>query len=151
MPTSDDDSNKGPSPLLITDYEITLLYDLMPSNFHYNDIRHAIRAAIQCGIHPDDLAAIVYEFAGGDEKIENLNVPLAVYGFILQEARRSLSKNLGMDLRDCEITGTGIDVQYSGDSLKEAKEAMAKLDPESLPAMSLRSNLFVKFVLSYAD
>ena len=39
----------------------------------------------------------------------------------------------------------------AGDDLVKAKEAMAKLDPDSNQSMSLRSNLFVKFVLSYAD
>ena len=150
---NDNDVGKdaGPSPLLITDYEVTLLYDLMPSNFHYGDIRHAISAAIKCGIHPDDMAGIVYEFAGGDEKIENLNVPLAVFSFILQEARRSLSRNLGMNMDECKVSGTGMGVRYSGGDLTRAKEKMAELDQDSNIAMSLRSNLFVKFVLSYAD
>ena len=150
---NDIERDAGPSPLLITDYEVTLLYDLMP-DLYYDDVRHGIRAACECSIHPDDLAGIVRGYAGvgdGDVPSTGYNVPLAVYHHILQEARRSLNRNLKMDMADCKVSGTGIGVRYSGPGLARARDRMAELDPDSNQSMSLRSNLYVRFVLGYAD
>ncbi len=69
---NDDESNLKPNPLLINDYEITLLYGL--TNFSYGDVRHGIEAAINYGINSEDLADIVRDYNdGSDQIITNYN------------------------------------------------------------------------------